>query len=181
MYYFVYCNNCAFKDVNGSCYCTYWLVALCVPEICFWPAKTIKKLYLFEMHICVWPGAQTRFRHKWSKLVAGSLLLQFFDGCSCLGHWNEFLSAMFQVLDWSCLLLQFDRNVCNWIPKVIWPRMDWFWCFLLANGFLRWLQICIDWSLQDLLNCFSFLTTSSIVNFKFEGYCGLFSKNACTF
>ena len=65
MYYFVHCNNCAFKDVNGAYFCTCSLVTLCVPEMCFWPAKTLKKLYLFEMHICVWPGAQIRFRHKW--------------------------------------------------------------------------------------------------------------------
>ena len=37
----------------------------------------------------------------------------------------SFFSAAFQVLDWSFLVLHFDGNVCNWIPKVIWPRMDW--------------------------------------------------------
>ena len=44
MFYFVYCNNCALKEVNEACYCTCSLVALCVPEICFWPAKTRKSL-----------------------------------------------------------------------------------------------------------------------------------------
>ena len=44
MFYFVYCNNCALKDVNGACYCTCSLVALRVPELCFWPAKTRKSL-----------------------------------------------------------------------------------------------------------------------------------------
>ena len=67
-----------------------------------------------------------------------------------------FFSAVFQVLDWSFLVLHFDGNVCNWIPKVIWPRMDWFWGFLLENGFFRWLNICMDWNLQELLNCCSF-------------------------
>ena len=44
MFYFVYCINCALKDVNGACYCTCSLVALRVPEMCFWPAKTRKSL-----------------------------------------------------------------------------------------------------------------------------------------
>ena len=46
----------------------------------------------------------------------------------------SFFSAVFHVLDWSFVLLHFDGNVCNWIPKVIWPRMDWFWVF-----FGKWL------------------------------------------
>ena len=36
----------------------------------------------------------------------------------------SFLSAVFQVLDGSFLVLHFDGNVCNWIRKVIWPSMD---------------------------------------------------------
>ena len=48
----------------------------------------------------------------------------------------SFFSAVFQVLDWSFLVLQFYGNVCNWIPKVIWPRMDWFWGFFLRKWLL---------------------------------------------
>ena len=66
------------------------------------------------------------------------------DGYSCFRYRNELFSAVFQVLDWSFLELHFYGNVCNWMPKVIWPRMDWFWGFLLENGFFRWLLICID-------------------------------------
>ena len=72
----------------------------------------------------------------------------------------RFFSAVFQVLDWSFLVLHFYGNVCNWIPKVIWPRMDWLCGFLLENGFFRCFHICMDWNLQELLNCYSFLTTS---------------------
>ena len=68
----------------------------------------------------------------------------------------SFFSAAFHVLDWSFLLLHFDGNVCKWIPKVIWHWMDWFWDFLLGNGFFCWLHICMDWNLQEMLNCFSF-------------------------
>ena len=136
------------------------MVALSDREICFWPANTRTKLDFFEMHTCLWTGAQIWFRHKRRKLVTASHLLHCFDGHSCLRFWNEFFSAVFQVLDWISLVLRFDGNVCNWIPKMIWPRMELFWDFLLENGFFRWLHICMDWNLQELLNCYSFLTTS---------------------
>ena len=111
-------------------------MALRVPEMCFWPAKTRKNLELFEMHTCQWPGAQMWFRHKWGKLVTAFLLLDCIGWYSCLRYWNEFFAAVFQVLDWSFLVLHFDGNVCNWIPKVIWPRMDWFWGFFVGKCLL---------------------------------------------
>ena len=96
MFYFVYCNNCALKDGNGACYCTCTLVALRVPEMCFWPPKTRKNLELFEMHTCHWPGAQIWFRHKWRKLVTASLLLNCIDEYSCLRYWIEFFQLCFR-------------------------------------------------------------------------------------
>ena len=74
---------------------------------------------------------------------------------------KSFFSAMFQVLDWSFLVLHFDGNVCNWIPKVIWTRMDWFWVFLLGKGFFRRLHIFMDWNLQEVLNFCSSLKRSN--------------------
>ena len=144
-------------------------MALRLPEVCFWPAKTRKSLELFEMHTCLWPGAQIWFRHKWSKLVTASVLLHFIGGYSCLRYWNEFFSAVFFVFDWSFLVLRFDRNVCNWIPKVIWPWMDWFWGFLLETGFFRWFNMCMDWNLQEMLNSYSFLTISIFSIFSLIG------------
>ena len=149
------------------------MVALRVPEMCFWPAKTGKNLELFEMHTCLWSGAPIWFRHKWRKLVTASPLLDCIDWYSCLRYW-KFFAAVFQGLDWSFLVLHFDGNVCNWIRKVIWPRKDWFWGFLLGNGFFPRLHIFMDWNLQELLNCCSFLTTSFFFNFYFEVYSGLF-------
>ena len=134
-------------------------MALRVPEMCFWPAKTRKNLELFETHTCHWSGAKRWFRYNWRKLVTASFLFDCIDWCSCLRFWDEFFSAVFQVLDWSVLVLHFDGNVCDSIPKVIWPRMDWLCGFLLQSGFLCWLYICMDWR-QELLNCYSFLTTS---------------------
>ena len=45
----------------------------------------------------------------------------------------SFFSAVFQVLDRSFLVLHFDGNVCNCIPKVIWPRIGWFWGFFVGK------------------------------------------------
>ena len=81
----------------------------------------------------------------------------------------RFFSAVFHVLDWSFLLLHFDGNVCNWIPKMIWPRMDWFWGFLLEKSFFRWLNICMDWNLQELLNFHSFWRHQIFSIFSLKG------------
>ena len=84
-----------------------------------------------------------------------------------------FFSAMFQVLDWSFLVLHFFENFCNWIPKLIWPRADWFWifcwklaslvdfisvrtkiCYICSYFFLFWsLQIFSVFSLRGILVC----------------------------
>ena len=66
---------------------------------------------------------------------------------------RSFFSPMIQVLDGCFLVLHFDGNVCKWIPKVIWPQMDWFWNFFSKNGVFCWLHICFDWNLQELFNC----------------------------
>ena len=111
-------------------------MALRVPEMCFWPGKTRKIHEFFDTHTCLWSGAQIRFRHKWRKLVTASLLLHCIDGYSYLRYWNEFFSAVFQVLDWNFLVLYFDGNVCNGIPKVNWLRIDWFYGFFVGKWLL---------------------------------------------
>ena len=47
----------------------------------------------------------------------------------------SFFLAVFQALDWCCLVFYIYGSVCNWIPNEIWPRKDWFWDFLFENGF----------------------------------------------
>ena len=136
------------------------MVALCVPEICFWPAKTRKSLNflrcIYVIDLVLKYGSDIS-EGNWLQLLFYFILLMGIVA-SVIGM--SFFSAVFQVLDWSFLVLHFYGNVCNWIPKVIWPRMDWFWGFLLENGFFRWLPICMEWNLQERLNCYSFLTTS---------------------
>ena len=79
-------------------------MALCLPEMCFWPATTRQNLEFFEMHTCLWPGAQLGFRHKWWKLVTASLLLHCNDWYSCPRYWNEFFFSCV-----SCFRLKFSR------------------------------------------------------------------------
>ena len=115
--------------------------------MCFWPAKTRKNLELFEMHTCLWSSAQMWFRQRRRKLVTASPLLHCIDEYSCLRYWNEFFSGVFQVLHWSFLVLLSDGNVCNWIPKVIWQRMDWFWVFCwemasFVDFLIVWTEVC---------------------------------------
>ena len=103
--------------------------------IVFLTCEDQKKHELFEMQICHSLGAQRWFRHKTKKPVTASLLLHCIDGCCCFGYENEFCYAVFQVSDWSFLVLNSNGNVCHWIPKVIWPRMDRFWvsCSKMAS------------------------------------------------
>ena len=110
MFYFVYCNNCVLNDVNGARWCTCSLVALRMPEMCLWPAKTRKNLELFEMHTGHWPGAQLWFRHKWGKLVTASPLVPCIVGYKYRRYWNEvFFSCV------SCFRLKFS-------PIALWRK-----------------------------------------------------------
>ena len=160
MFYFLYCNNCVLNDVKETCWCTCSLAALCVPNMCFWPAKTRKKLlFLRCIHVLdlVLKYGSEKNEGNWLPLLFCFLVLM---GIVTAVIGIGFFSAVFLVLDWNFLLLHFDGNVCIWIPKEIWPRMDWFWGSLLGTGFFRRLHICMDWNLQELLNCCSFLTTA---------------------
>ena len=92
---------------------------------------------------------------------------------SVIGMW--FFSAVFQVLDWSFLLL-FDGNVCNWIPKVIWPQMDGFliFCFKMASFFdliSVWTEICKTCSIVILVwlhQIFSMFSSRGILVYSLE-------------
>ena len=105
-----------------------WRPCACL-KFCFRTGMTRKKLELFEMHTCLWPGAQYWLRHKWRKMVTASTSFHCIDGYRFFRCWNEVFYAEFQVSNWNFLVFHFDGSVCNWIPKVIWPWMDWFWVF----------------------------------------------------
>ena len=120
------------------------------------------------MHTSLAPGAQMLFRLEWRKLetlLCFSIVLAN-HVASLIGM--SFFSV-FPVLGWSLLVLHFWWNVCNWITKMIWSQMNWFWGFLLEYGFFRRIHIWVDWNLQELLKLVSLLTTSSLFDKWLEG------------
>ena len=124
------------NDVIGACYCTCSLVALRVPEVCFWPAKTRKNLnfsrciHVFDLVLEYCSDLNER---NWQQLLFYFIVLM----ASCLGYWIGFLSSVFWVSDWRFLVLHFRGNVCKWIPNMIWSQMDWFLFFLLLYASFR--------------------------------------------
>ena len=85
---------------------------------------------------------------------------------------TTFFSGVFQISDWTFLVLHFDGNVCNWIPKVIRHRLGHFWRFLSDYASFCRLHIFVDWNLHELLNCYPFLTRLSFFDGLFEGCSG---------
>ena len=103
------------QRVDATARCGHCACLKCVSGL-----RGLKKHWtFFEMHKCLWPGAQIWFTHKWRKLFTASLLFLCIDGYSCLRYWNTIFLAVFHVLDWSFLVLPSDGKVCNWIPKAI--------------------------------------------------------------
>ena len=95
-----------------------------MPEMWFWPRKTRKNLgFLRCIHVFDWVlkcGSDIN-EGNWLQFLFYFLVLVGIVA-SVIGM--SFFSAVFQVLDGNSLVLHFDGNVCNWIPKVIWPSMD---------------------------------------------------------
>ena len=110
----------------------------CASLKCVSGLRRLKKPWTFEMHTCLWPGPQIWFRHKGRNWLHFLFYFSVLMGIVASVKGMSYFSIVFRVLDWSFLVLHFEENVCYWIPKVIWPRMDLFWGFLLENGFFRW-------------------------------------------
>ena len=125
------------------------MVVLAKREMCFWAAEIRKKLDFSKMHKSLGPGAQKLLRHKWRKMDAASFLFRIVGQNSCIVSWNETYSSVGHASGWSFLVLKSCGNVWKWIPKLIWPLMDWFWSFSSEYCFFCWLHICKDWNLRD--------------------------------
>ena len=71
-------------------------------------------------------------------LVASVIGISFFSFFSVFGP------KFSRIASWR------KRWLCNWIPKVIWPRMDWFWvffCWKMAPSvdlLSVWTKICMN-------------------------------------
>ena len=99
MFYFVYCSNCALKDVNEACSCTCSLVDLRVPEMCFWPAKIRKSSnFLRCIHVIdlVLKYGSDINEGNWLQLLFYFIVLM---GIVASVNGMSFFSAVFQVLD----------------------------------------------------------------------------------
>ena len=153
VFYFVYCNNCALKDVIGACYCTCSLVALCVPELCFWPAKTRKTLnFLRCTHVIdpVLKYGSDKNEGNWLQLLFYFIVLMSIVA-SVIGM--SFFSAMFQVLDWSFLVLTetFAIGFQKWFGHK-WIDFGVF-CWKMASSVYLlslWIEICKNCSIVIL-------------------------------
>ena len=118
-----------FEKCYGACYCTCSLGALRVPEMCFWPANTRKNLEILRcihvLDLLLKYGSDIN-EGNWLQLLFHFIVLM---GIVASVKRMSFFSAVFEGLDWSFLVLHFDINFWNWIPKVFWLRMHWFWDF----------------------------------------------------
>ena len=114
MFYFVYCNNCALKDV---------MEPVNAPA-CWWPCaclncvsgrRRVEKNFLRCIHVIglVLNYGSDINEGNWLQLLFYFIVLMG-TVASVIGM--NFFSAVFQVLDWSFLVLHFYGNVCNWIP-----------------------------------------------------------------
>ena len=141
--YFVYCNICVLNVVHRACYCTCSLMAVRVPEKCFWPAQTKKNLFFLRcLHVF-------------------DLVLKY---CSDLneGNWLQLLFHFFVLMGifalviglsfFNCVLgfrLKFSRiavsGKCLQLEsKTVLTMIGFFWSFLLKYAPFRRLHVCMD-------------------------------------
>ena len=157
-FYFVYWNNCVLNDVFGACWCTCSLVALDVPELCFWLAKNRKNLlgciHVFDLELKFCSDIN---EGKWLQLLFHFIVLM---GVVSSAFGMSF-SFVLQVSDGRFLVLHFYGNVCNWIPKLIWSQMDWFWRFPMEYGLFRWIFYLYGLNSALIAQLLIFLTIST--------------------
>ena len=131
MFCFVCCIICDLNHVNGACYCIASLAARHVPQVCFWPAKNGRNLISLRC-IHVLDLLLLKFCSDINEEISIQVLFHFtvlvnivasFIGTSYFHLWVGFWVEVFSYCT-------FNGNVCNWLPKLIWPRMHCFWSFL---------------------------------------------------
>ena len=133
---------CVLNDVNGACWCICSLVALRTPHMCFWPAIEKNLNFLRCIHVF-----DLVLKHGLD-INEGNWLQLLFYFIVWMGIVTAVIENRFFFSCVSCFRLNVSR-IALWlkrlqlIPKVIWPRMDWFCGFLLENGFPRWFHICM--------------------------------------
>ena len=115
-------------------------MALRLPEMCFWLAKTRKNLKLLRgIHVfdLVLKFCSDVNERNWLQILFYFIVLM---GIVASVTGMSFFH-LFHVLGWSCLALQRHRNVLNWNPKLIWSQMYWFLFSLLVYASFRRLRL----------------------------------------
>ena len=129
MFYAVYRNSCALKDVIGASFCTCSLLDQRMSQMSFWPAKPRQKWFFFRSVLVfdlVLKYCSDINESNWLQLLlCFPVLMSIVASSSGISFFR-----VFQLLVWSFLLMHFYGNVCIWFPKLIWSRMDWFWIFV---------------------------------------------------
>ena len=180
--YFVYCDVCVLNDVDRTCRWTCSMEALSVPEICFWPGKTRKKLKFFEMHTCLSFGAQLLISHNWRKLGSVSLLLHIIALMGLVASvtarsffflWLRFMVEVFSIAaprKPSQLETRTNLTGTEFFGAYCWnmPRF--------VDSICALTEICMNCSVV-----IPFLTISQFFDILFEVGSGLFFKIACFF
>ena len=118
------------RIINVAKNTTCSLVAMLVPEECFWSAKTGKRLEKFEIHTSHGPGAEKLLGHIWRKMYT---LLFWFNFLVSIDSWDFGLSFFRRGTSFDMKIPRnyLYRNVGNSVPKLIWPQMDSNWSFCL--------------------------------------------------
>ena len=102
--------------------------------------------------------------HKWRKLNTASFLSHCIDGLMGIvtadigmSFFSYVSGFRLKFFSYCTLTERFATGFQKWFDH------EWidFGFFLLGNGFFRRLHICMDWSLQELLNFCYFLTTTN--------------------
>ena len=154
------------------------------PCACLELASSLRRLekrpWIFQMYLWRWLGAQIRLTHNWRRLVTAIFLLHAsinavasVKGLSFFSYDSEFRLKFSQNALWrKCLELDFQSDltmnglslgffVREWLPSLT------SYLYKLKSARIAHLLI--------------FLMTSNFFDVFFEGYSGLFFKNASTF
>ena len=115
------------------------------------------------MHWSLGHGAQLLFRRKWRKFDTLLFFFTLLVHIVCIVKWNEIFCSMGQVFEWIFLVLHVFWKVCNWDPKLNWPRKCWLWsfsvrlclvflsCYLHEQKFARFAQLWFSFNDMNYL------------------------------